>query len=61
MVWVKSNAGDERTSLSGAGTKLSFSYGMLDASVSYAFPIKKEDFMPSTSTTSIYVGVKRRL
>ncbi len=58
---VKSNAGDERTSLSGAGVKLGFNYGLFDASITYAVPVKKEDFMPSTSTTSIYVGVKRRL
>ena len=58
---VKSNADDSKNELSGAGTKLSFSYGMLDASVSYAFPIKKEDGMTSKGDTSIYVGIKGRI
>ncbi|MCR5506360.1 MAG: BamA/TamA family outer membrane protein, partial [bacterium] len=59
--WVKSNSDDSKNELSGAGTKLSFSYGMLDASVSYAFPIKKEDNMTSKGYTSIYVGIKGRI
>ena len=58
---VKSNVDDSKNELSGAGTKLSFSYGMLDASVSYAFPIKKEDGMTSKGDTSIYVGIKGRI
>ena len=59
--WVKSNSDDSKNELSGAGTKLSFSYGMLDASVSYAVPIKKEDNMTSKGYTSVYVGIKGRI
>ncbi len=59
--WVKSNSDDSKNELSGAGTKLSFSYGMLDASVSYAIPIKKEDNMTSKGYTSVYVGIKGRI
>lgn len=58
---VKSNVDDSKVELSGAGTKLSFSYGMLDASISYAVPIKKEDGMISKGDTSIYVGIKGRI
>ena len=59
--WVKSNSDDSKNELFGAGTKLSFSYGMLDASVSYAIPIKKEDNMTSKGYTSVYVGIKGRI
>ena len=58
---VKSNVDDSKLELSGAGTKLSFSYGMLDASVSYAVPIKKEDTMSCKSDTSIYFGITGRM
>lgn len=58
---VKSNAGDERTSLSGAGVKLGFNYGLFDASITYAVPVKKEDNMTSKGYTSVYVGIKGRI
>ena len=59
--WVKSNSDDSKNELSGAGAKLSFGYDMLDASVSYAVPIKKEDGMTSKGDTSIYLGIKGRI
>ena len=59
--WVKSNADKDKVELSGAGAKLSFSYGLLDASVSYAIPIKRENDIEDKGVTSAYIGIKGRI
>ena len=59
--WVKSNADDSRTILSGSGAKVAVNYDMLETSISYAIPIKKEDTMTSKEDISIYLGIKGRI
>lgn len=58
---VKSNADDSRTILSGSGAKVAVNYDMLETSISYAIPIKKEDTMTSKEDISIYLGIKGRI
>lgn len=58
---VKSNADDSRTILSGSGAKVAVNYDMLETSISYAIPIKKEDNMTSKEDISIYLGIKGRI
>ena len=59
--WVKSNSDDSKNKLSGAGAKLSFAYGLLDASVSYAVPVKRESDMDNKGVISAYIGIKGRI
>ena len=59
--WIVANADDSRTILSGSGVKVAVNYDMLETSISYAIPIKKEDTMTSKEDISIYLGIKGRI
>lgn len=58
---VKSNVDDSKVRLSGAGAKLSFAYGLFDASVSYAVSLKRESDMEDKGNISFHIGIKGRI